>query len=218
MRGKVKDGEFIAYNLSTCCIHLTISSWKVHKCVLATASQYFEAMFSGNFKESNENEILLKDVPDLPTFDMVLAGVYATPLHLDESNVLAVLRISNLLQFSRIEHQCWDFIVKRMDDPDNSHEVLSLADQLGQKRVYSQALTRVAYNFRQLRLVEPAFQEQDQQLLFKILSSDDLRVNSERDVVEALLHWLNYDRKGRLRHLPQLIKAIRVPLLTKEVK
>ena len=188
----------------------------MHKCVLASASPYFEAMFSGNFKESNENEIFLKDVPDMATFDMVLGGVYAKALHLDEGNVLAVLRISNLLQFQRIENECWEFILARMDDLDNSHEVLALADQLGQKRVYKQALMRVAYNFRQLRHLE-VFQEQDPQLLFKLLSSDDLRVNSEEDVVEALLFWLSFDRKGRMKYLPQLIQAIRVPLLTQEV-
>lgn len=188
----------------------------MHKCVLASASPYFEAMFSGNFKESNENEIFLKDVPDMATFDMVLGGVYAKALHLDEGNVLAVLRISNLLQFQRIENECWEFILARMDDLDNSHEVLALADQLGQKRVYKQALMRVAYNFRQLRHLE-VFQEQDPQLLFKLLSSDDLRVNSEEDVVEALLFWLSFDRKSRMKYLPQLIQAIRVPLLTQEV-
>lgn len=193
-------------------------SWKVHKCVLATASKYFEAMFSGNFRESNENEIFLKDVPDLTTFDMVLAGVYATPLQLHEANVLSVLRISNLLQFTRIENECWEFILNRMDDFDNSQEVLALSDQLGQQRVYKQALTRVAYNFRELRVQQEFQEQQDAKLLFKLLSSDDLRVNGEEDVVAALLHWLNYDRKGRAKYLPQLIKAIRVPLLKKEVR
>lgn len=198
-------------------LYISLCSWKVHKCVLATASKYFEAMFSGNFKESNENEIFLKDVPDLQTFDMVLAGVYATPLQLDEANVLAVLRISNLLQFTRIENESWEFILNRMDEFDNSQEVLALSDQLGQQRVYKQALTRVAYNFRELR-VQQEFQEQDAKLLFKLLSSDDLRVNGEEDVVAALLHWLNFDRKARVKYLPQLIKAIRVPLLKKEVR
>lgn len=174
-------------------------------------------MFSGNFRESKESEILLKDVPDIPTLTMVLAAVYAKPLCLDESNVLAVLKISNLLQFERIENECWAYILSRMDEFDNSPEVLSLADQLGQKRVYTQALTRVAYNFRELR-TQPEFQEQDPQLLYKLLSSDDLRVNSEEDVVGALLHWLEYDRKGRIKYLSQLIKAIRVPLLKKEVR
>lgn len=189
----------------------------MHKCVLATASKYFEAMFSGNFRESNENEIFLKDVPDIPTFDMVLGGVYAKPLHLDEGNVLAVLRIANLLQFERIESECWEFILARMDELDNSQEVLALADQLGQKRVYRQALSRVAYNFRQLR-TQTEFQEQDPQLLFKLLSSDDLRVNSEEDVVSALVQWVLYDRKSRHKYLPQLIQAIRVPLLSKDVR
>lgn len=192
-------------------------SWKVHKCVLATASKYFEIMFSGNFRESNENEIFLKDVPDIATFDMVLAGVYGHKLRLDESNVLAVLRISNLLQFTRIETECWDFILSRMDDFDNSHEVLALSDQLGQMRVYNQALSRVAYNFRQLRTTEE-FQEQDVKLLYKLISSDDLRVNSEKDVVDSVLHWIDYDRKNRIKHLGQLVQAIRGPLLTKEVR
>lgn len=173
-------------------------------------------MFSGNFRESHENEILLKDVPDIPTFDMVLGGVYAKPLHLHENNVLAVLRISNLLQFERLETECWDFILARMDEFDNSFEVLALADQLGQMRVYKQAMLRVAYTFREIRL-QIEFQEQDPKLLYKLLCSDELRVNSEEDVVEALGHWIQFDKKARQRYLPQLIQAIRVPLLKNEV-
>lgn len=191
-------------------------SWRAHKCVLSTASKYFEAMFSGHFRESSENEIFLKDVPDIATFDMVLRGVYAQRIQLDELNVLSVLRICNLLQFTNIEQQCWDFILLRMDDLDNSQEVLALSDQLGQRRVYNEALKRVAYNFRQLRTGEE-FLEQDATLLFKLLSSDELRVNGEEDVVEALLFWLSADKKDRLKYLTQLIKTIRVPLLTKDV-
>lgn len=188
----------------------------MHKCVLSTASSYFEAMFSGHFRESTENEILLSDIPDDDTLEMVLWSVYGGPLKLTETNVLTVLKISNLLQFTRIENECWEFILMRMDEFDNSQEVLALSDQLGQRPVYDQALARVAYNFRQIRLQEQ-FQDLDAKLIFKLLSSDDLRVNSEQDVVAALLDWVNFDRSDRMKYMPNLIRTIRVPLLTKEV-
>lgn len=199
-------------------ILLVFPSWRVHKCVLATASKYFDAMFSGHFKESSESEILLNDIPNDETLEMVLLAVYGGALRLDESNVLGILRISNLLQFNRIENECWEFILSRMEDEfDNSQEVLALADQLGQIYVYEQALHRVAYNFRHIRL-QPQFQELDANLLFKLLSSDELRVNSEEDVVAALLDWINCDKEMRMRYLTSLIQAIRIPLLTKEVR
>lgn len=147
----------------------------MHKCVLATASQYFEVMFSGDFKESHENEIVLNDFPDHPTLDLVLNSVYGGGLNLDESNVLNVLKISNLLQFTRIENKCWEYIVEDMDDI-NSLDVLTLADQLGHKPAYDKAIGRVTYNFKHIRLT-PEYLELDVDLVLKLLSSDDLRVS-----------------------------------------
>lgn len=185
--------------------------WNVHKCILATTSDFFEAMFSGSFLEAEQAEIVINEVED-QILDILLDAAYGGALQTTESNILQVLKAANLLNFRDAESLCWDFIGKQLDDI-NSLDVLALSAQLGNRNVYNQALDRVGYNFKQIRYTDE-YLEMDVRLLLKLLSSNDLRVNSEEDVLNAMMLWLNHDMSARKLHLSELVMTLRLPLLS----
>lgn len=58
-----------------------------HKCVLASNSEYFEKMFTGGFKETNQKIICIEDISyDIlrSLIDYIYAGILVT---IDEENV-----------------------------------------------------------------------------------------------------------------------------------
>ncbi|XP_055350725.1 kelch-like protein diablo [Paramacrobiotus metropolitanus] len=51
-------------------------------------------------------------------------------------------------------------------------------------------------------------------MLAALIASDEVKVNSEDEVLEAVLRWLDYDRPGRQLHLLTVLQTIRAPFLS----
>lgn len=53
--------------------------------------------------------------------------------------------------------------------------------------------------------------------LSNLYKSDDLNVNSEENVFESLMLWIQHDIENRKQQLPSLLQWIKLPLLSSEV-
>lgn len=53
--------------------------------------------------------------------------------------------------------------------------------------------------------------------LTKLLASDDLNVESEQLVYDAVIDWVKYDVTERKQHLAHLLALVRLPLLSPQV-
>ena len=49
------------------------------------------------------------------------------------------------------------------------------------------------------------------------MDSDDVAVFSEKEMFEAMLQWINYDKPNRRDYLAQLLSRIRLTHISKEV-
>lgn len=54
--------------------------------------------------------------------------------------------------------------------------------------------------------------------LANLLKSDDLNVVTEENVFESLMTWVQHDSTNREQHLAILLKLIKLPLLSSEVR
>ena len=66
-------------------------SFYLHRAILAASSGYFEALFSGNMKESREGSVTMKDV-DAPTFKRCIEYMYTGTCKLKMDCVEETLR------------------------------------------------------------------------------------------------------------------------------
>ena len=95
---------------------------------------------------------------------------------------------------------------------ENCVEVHNFADYHNLDRLKHDTECHIIENF-------PAVYEQDtfldltEETLQTILSSDDLNISNEEIVCEALLRWLNHDRKERKYSFISLLFCVRFPLI-----
>ena len=133
----------------------------------------------------------------------------------DEDVVVEVLKGANLLQIDFITESCWSFLVKRISH-DNCWTILRLADMMSKRPVYDECIKYIGMHLKEFWKSHEIL-DVDVATITNILKSNDLKVHSEEDVFFLMVAWINYDMEDRFRHCPELLKYIRLNLMTKEV-
>jgi len=97
--------------------------------------------------------------------------------------------------------------------PDNVVGIRAFADTLNCTRVVEETDKYIQKNF-----VAVSKSEEFSQLgisdVLSILSRDELHIESEEQVYNVMMNWIRKDTEMRSVHLPQLLKCVRMPLLT----
>ena len=101
-----RAAEMIRFRLNDdlCDVTITAGEGKIraHKLVLAASSPYFETMFTGDFPESNQSEVTIREV-DPEAMETLIEFCYTATVKIDESNVQSLLPAACLLQLAEIQ-------------------------------------------------------------------------------------------------------------------
>nr|CAD7397760.1 unnamed protein product [Timema poppensis] len=92
-------------------------SWNLHKIYL-TQSPYFESMFSGSWKETNENKIkipILDPNITVESLHSVLGSLYKYEVELEPCKVISTLATAMLFQLDSLIEQCSNIMVKTVN-------------------------------------------------------------------------------------------------------
>lgn len=195
-----------------------VPRYHVHKGILSAASEYFHGMFSGSFRESKQEEVHLTSI-DSTSLGIILKLIYGFNVEFnslrDEDVVVEVLKAANLLQIDFICEYCWAFLAKRIHE-ENCWTILRLADMMAKRTVYDEVIRFVGMHLKQLWKSQELL-EVDILTITNILKSNDLKVHSEDDVFFLMVAWINYDMDVRFKFCPELLKYIRLNLMTSQV-
>lgn len=176
-------------------------------------------MFSGSFIESGQDEIRLPDI-SAKTLDTILKLIYGFHVEFSslntEEDVVNVLKAANILRIDFIMDYCWGFLVKEIN-LENCWTLLELADVLMKKTVYEETIGFIGAHLRQF-WKSKALMEVDVETIQNILKSNGLKVQSEEDVFFLMVAWINHDMDARFKYCPQLLKSIRLHLLSSKVE
>ena len=187
-----------------------------HRVVLASVSDFFAAMLGGNFTESQQKEIVIGGVEER-ALKLIIDFIYTSKITIDEDNVQSLLQASTYLQIIEVKEICVKFLEERLN-LSNILTMKTLAEENG-----CSELALAAESMFQLN-VEKVLQSEDFKLLGKdqlmqIISSDDLNVQSEVTVYEAIMKWKSHDGGERTRRknvLPYLLQHVRQHLIPKD--
>lgn len=192
-------------------LRLEGQEFHAHKIILASCSDYFYAMFSGNMKESKEKVVDINGI-NVEIMKLVLRFVYTGSIPLSNDNVEDILQAANLMLIKSLKDVCCRFL-ETLLTVNNCLGMQKFAESYSCEELFETTTNFICDNFGYITDSDEFLQLHPAQLL-PILSSDDLRVMNEERVYESLIRWTKHDLKERKRLFPELVQHIRLPMLS----
>ncbi|XP_078702311.1 kelch repeat and BTB domain-containing protein 8-like isoform X1 [Branchiostoma floridae x Branchiostoma belcheri] len=186
-------------------------SFPCHRAVLASCSPYFRAMFTSSYAEARQDRITIWDVSEV-AMATILDYAYTGCLETEPDQVQAVMSAAGLFQVGFVCHQAAEYMKEHLD-VSNCADVLMYADMLGDSGLVVDSERYIASRFNQA-VLQPSFLQLSLPQLQSLLESDDLITQSEDDVVQAALRWIDFNQAERSQHLPALCKTLRHPFIS----
>lgn len=183
-----------------------------HRCVLAANSQFFYTMFSSGMKESNQKLLSLQSVC-FNSMSLILDYFYTREIVISDENVLDLLNASSFLLVTPVKNACIQLLNKRLSS-ENCFSVLQVAEQFGADDLSKRANDFINSNFS-IVVNSEEFVSISQKDLVHFIASDDIQVEKEEEVFEAVLKWVRHDEVNRVSVLPELLEYLRKGSLSK---
>ncbi|KAM9316462.1 kelch-like protein 30 [Gastrophryne carolinensis] len=182
-----------------------------HRAVLALCSQYFHAMFTGNFQESISAQVEIKEV-DADLLETLINFSYTGRLTVNQDNVEGLIGISNQLHFPAVRKVCIRYLQQQMDST-NCLGIWEFGETHGCPEVTAKAWSFLQENFEAV-CQEEEFLLLPPERLLHYLGDPLLQVREDQSLAKAVLQWVRQDEKSRAPHLPELLGVARLSSLT----
>ncbi|XP_026147803.1 kelch-like protein 40b [Mastacembelus armatus] len=199
--------------LVDCVLKIKDKEFPCHRLVLCACSSYFRAIFLSDLEESKKKEIVLEDV-EPGVMGLVLKYLYTSKINVTEQNVQDIFAVANMYQIPSIFTVCVSFLQKRLS-LSNCLAIFRLGLMLDCSRLAVSARNYACERFQLISRDEEFFQLLPSELA-AILSNDNLNVETEEAVFEALMNWVSRDTENRLKELPGLLDCVRLRLVNED--
>ena len=195
-----------------CDVNLMVDGeeFPAHKGVLAANSNFFLAMFTTEMQEKDKTRVSVNNV-SAGAMESILQFVYTGQIRIHFENVVELLEASNYLFVEKAKKACCQFLESTVD-MENCFTVLSIADAFscdGLSQVVTQYINQ---KFAELSKTE-VFMKLGKEDLIKFLSSDDIQIESEEQILEIMVNWISYDLEIRKGFINDLLRFIRLPFI-----
>ncbi|XP_033124304.1 kelch-like protein 24 [Anneissia japonica] len=181
-----------------------------HRAILAASSHYFKSMFTNNLIESEQNTITLLDIsPD--SVKALVEFSYTSKIYIHKDTVEDLFETAMYLQYETVSSACVEFMIGRLQTSNCIH-YYKFAQTFNCIELLEAAKTFILTNFSYVSTTSEFFDMSCIELV-DILSNDRLKVDSESDLVDAILRWIEFDNLSRNRYLTKLLDEVRLALL-----
>ncbi|XP_075224730.1 kelch-like protein 23 isoform X2 [Lycorma delicatula] len=190
-----------------CDVNLVVNGKRLccQKMKLVAESPYFKAMFDSHMKESRQEEITINGI-DFYALEAVINYFDTSKIIFTEENICDIIQVVDLLQITSIRPLCDKFLSESLKST-NCISIYNLSSQYNFSDISTKAFQYMLENFCKI-YEEDDFLQATFDVVFKILSSEYLNVDSENQLCYAIRYWVNYDIKSRKKHLPDLFQIL----------
>ncbi|XP_060571917.1 kelch-like protein 3 [Ruditapes philippinarum] len=183
-----------------------------HKNVLAATSPYFKLMFTLEMAESKKDRIELFEI-DSRSLKEIIEYAYTGKVRITRRNAQNLLSAATLFQILPVQRACAKFMETQLDI-NNCIGINFIAE------IHNcTALKIKAREFIEKNFVEVCGNEEFLSLTFnklaEIVMSDELNVEKEEIVLDAVISWVEHDFESRKVHFCDILQMIRIGLLSK---
>lgn len=199
--------------LVDCVLKIKDKDFPCHRLVLCACSSYFRSIFLSDLDESKKKEIILEDV-EPGVMGLILKYLYTSKINVTEHNVQDIFAVANMYQIPSIFTVCVSFLQKRLS-LSNCLAIFRLGLMLDCPRLAVSARNYACEHFQLISRDEEFFQLLPSELA-AILANDNLSVETEEVVFEALMNWVSRDPESREKELPGLLDCVRLRLVNED--
>lgn len=182
-----------------------------HRIVLASFSPYFKAMFASDMAESRQSKISINGV-EAPMIRMLIDYAYTSEVLITKSNVQSLLSASNLLEILPVRDACCSFLERNMDIT-NALGIHCFAEVHACTELQEKA-KKFALQFFPVVCLQEEFEKLGQAKLVELIRDDDLYIESEEEVFNSVVRWLDHDPDTRSLNFQDVLEHVRLPLLS----
>ncbi len=158
-----------------------------HRCLMGAASSVLRKMLTNGMTETNEREVVLKEV-NVKAWKIVLDYIYSAKMELPNAEeAVQVLECAERFQIEELVKVISDYIERELDTS-NCSEILATVDCLNTTKLRAAAMRTVVDNFYQV-FYEDGFILLPFELVLEIFTCDKLVLRTELDIFVALVRW-----------------------------
>ncbi|XP_057192825.1 kelch-like protein 9 isoform X3 [Triplophysa rosa] len=186
-------------------------TFPVHRVIMASASDYFKAMFTGGMKEQELKEIKLHGV-STAGLKNIIEFIYTSRLSLSLGTLQDTLETASFLQVLPVLSFCNQLLSSEITT-ENCLEVERIARDLLLEDVQTNVHTFVCENFSDLVESGRMLQLSEASMTYT-LSSHSLKGFSEMELYRIARAWLSHKPSERRSNAYALMRHIRFPLMS----
>ncbi|KTG05008.1 hypothetical protein cypCar_00014393 [Cyprinus carpio] len=166
-------------------------------------------MFTNDMVECKQDEIVMQGM-DPSALEALINFAYNGHIAIDQQNVQALLIGASFLQLQNVKDACCSFLQQRLH-PKNCLGVRQFAETMMCTTLYDAANSFVHQHFVEVSMSEEFLALRPEEVL-ELVGCDELNVQAEEQVFEAVLAWVRHSREDRESRLPELMSKTRLPL------
>jgi len=159
-----------------------------HKLILEMKSPYFEQKLNPSSAAADNQQIVLNDV-SADVFDKVLQFMYTGKTELSDENVEHILNAADLMQLTELTQLCVDYLTSRVST-DTYLRYSRIAEQMSLDTLDLACRRFCVKEFGKIGS-SSLLSSLSEKMMRELLEEDELVVESEVDVCETLMKWLN---------------------------
>ncbi|KAM9306593.1 kelch-like protein 10 [Pholidichthys leucotaenia] len=184
--------------------------FKIHKIILLNLSPYFRALFL--HWASSQQKVF--NIPGISAsiMELIFEYAYTGLVNVTVENVQELLLAADHLEVMDIVQICWNFIENELA-PKNCISIWQFTNVIFCPEMRCKAFRYITDHFVDVVSSEEFLQFSVEELE-DILSRDELCVNQENSVYEAVIKWLLHMPEKREKHAVRLLSKVRLGLMT----
>ena len=195
---------------STCDVTLVAADGNLefcaHRAVISAVSPEF-----GSLLDPKVHRVTVAGV-DEQSLRVIVDFIYTGHASVSEEHLPTVLGASERLGVPGLRQSCAEHLLRQLTVENairfrhlgqvvKCHELFEAAHHLIMDEFYAVSQT-------------PSFLELDSSVLKELISSDDLAIESEKDVFDAVIRWVEHDENSRKSELLGMLSCVRLGLLS----
>lgn len=179
---------------------------------MISSSEYFRALLGPNFKEGQEEKLTISDV-DGPTLKAIINFCYSGKIQITEENIMQIVAAASHMAFDRIEQKCEQLWNESLATS-NCLQIFSAADKYSFADLRKKSFDFICEHFEALDAGE--LQKINATFVSELLKCDQIHAREEF-IFQRLAEWASYHETTRFKHVPDLLKSIRLEKISQPV-